>query len=251
MSIVVTVNCSGRKRFRVFAKQEGKANSYYADRLIDVDCKRTIFLSFPVSPKMLVLGCVNINNPNDKDFGVVVKEAGLKKYNIWMDKDTERFVQMAVNFSQVCGFRPVQKEGTLYSAPDLECTIRCFPTIKDVATGNVVSTPARIGHESGGIQVSAYKFAPYTIPARFCILCHEYSHKYKNPKIGLEISNEFGADINGLYIYLGLGFSKVDAICCFANVFLKAQTEQNMQRMRKIIDYIEKFENQQFAEIQQ
>jgi hypothetical protein len=42
---------------------------------------------------------------------------------------------------------------------------------------------------------------------------------------GLEIENEVGADINALYIYLGLGFSKVDAICVFANVFLKAQTK--------------------------
>jgi ferritin len=81
------------------------------------------------------------------------------------------------------------------------------------------------------------------------ILLHEFSHKYKNPKIGLKISDEVGADINALYIYLGLGFSKVDAICVFANVFLKAQSEGNIQRMRKILDYIDRFEQQEFARI--
>ena len=65
--------------------------------------------------------------------------------------------------------------------------------------------------------------------------------------MGLDISNEVGADINALYIYLGLGFSKIDAICVFANVFLKAQTKGNMERMRKIMDYIQKFENGEFA----
>ena len=82
---------------------------------------------------------------------------------------------------------------------------------------------------------------------RLIILLHEFSHKYKNPKIGLEINDEIGADINALYIYLGLGFSKIDAICVFANVFLKAQTKGNIERMRKIMDYIQKFENQEFA----
>jgi hypothetical protein len=110
-----------------------------------------------------------------------------------------------------------------------------------------MGTPARIGHTSGIIETAKWKFDQYTIPMRLIILLHEFSHKYKNPKIGLEISNEVGADINALYIYLGLGFSKIDAICVFANVFLKAQTKGNVESMRKIMEYIQKFENQEFA----
>ena len=84
---------------------------------------------------------------------------------------------------------------------------------------------------------------------RMAILLHEFSHKFKNPKIGLQISNEIGADINALYIYLGLGFSKIDAITVFAKVFLKAQTDGNMERMKKILDYINRFENQEYAKL--
>lgn len=84
---------------------------------------------------------------------------------------------------------------------------------------------------------------------RFMILLHEYSHKFRNPKMNLDISNEFGADLNGLYIYLGMGFKKIDAICVFANVFLKAQTDQNIYRMRKINEYISRFERQEYAKL--
>ena len=136
----------------------------------------------------------------------------------------------------------------MFQTADNEYNIKYFDVIKDAMSGKVMNTPARIGHNSGIIEVAKYKFDSYTIPMRMIILLHEYSHKYKNPKIGLEISNEIGADINALYIYLGLGFSKIDAICVFANVFLKAQTKSNVERMRKIMDYIQRFENQEFAE---
>jgi ferritin len=58
-----------------------------------------------------------------------------------------------------------------------------------------------------------------------------------------------GADLNALYIYLGLGYSKVDAIFVFANVFLKAQSQGNLERMRKIMDYIQRFEKGEFAKV--
>jgi hypothetical protein len=250
MSLVITVTCNGTKRFRVCAEDNGKKNSKYADREIVVDGKRVIYFSFPVSPRNLLITCVNLNDVKDKEFRVDIKESSLKKYNIWINEETQSFVQMAIYFSQICGFTMPEKSGTMYQSTDEKFKIKYFPIIKDYKTGSAISTPARIGHNSGAIEVAAVKFVRYTIPMRMCILLHEFSHKYKNPKIGLDISNEFGADINALYIYLGLGFSKIDAICVFANVFLKAQTDQNIQRMRKIIDYINRFENQEFADIQ-
>jgi hypothetical protein len=250
MSLNITIKCNGAKRFRVWAEDSGRKNSKYADREIEVDKSRTIYFSFPVSPKSLFIGCLNVKNPNDKDFEFIVEEAPLRTYNIWLDEETRKFVQLAINFCQICGFKlPESQSGVLYQSEDEKFNIKYFPVIKDYATGNIVSTPARIGHRTAIIEVAAVKFVKYTIPMRLCILLHEFSHKFKNPKIGLEISNEFGADINALYIYLGLGFSKIDAICVFANVFLKAQTQQNMERMRKIIDYINRFENQEYAKV--
>jgi hypothetical protein len=248
-SLNITITCEGKKTFRVWAEDNGKQNSKYADRTILVDGTRTIYFSFPVSPKQIFFGCLNTQNQKDESFNVKVEAAPLKSYNIAMDAETIDFVQLAIQFSQVAGFKIPDRTGTMYQTSDGYFKIKYLPVIMDLATGTAMSTPARIGHNTGLIEVAAAKFVKYTIPMRIAILLHEFSHKYKNPKIGLEISNEIGADINALYIYLGLGFSKIDAICVFGQVFLKAQTPQNRERMRKIMDYINKFENQEFAKL--
>jgi hypothetical protein len=247
MSLVVTITCNGTKRFKIWAEDAGKKFSKYADRDIEVAGTRQIYFSFPVSPKVIAIKCFNIANQNDDEFTVTIKEDPLKKYAIWMDSETREFVQLAINFSQQCGFVLPPNSGTLYHTNDDKFNIKYFPIIKD-GKGNPISTPARVGHNSGIIEAAAVKFVKYTIPMRMCILLHEFSHKFKNQKIGLKINDEVGADINALYIYLGLGFSKIDAICVFAKVFLVAQTDQNIARMRKILDYINRFENNEFAE---
>lgn len=249
MRLYITITCNGKKKFRVWSEQLGKLNSKYAKREIVVENSRTIYFSLPVTPKKLYIGCLNAENPKDTDFSVLVEEAPLVKYNIWLDDETRDFVQLAVNFSQVCGFEKPLERGTIYQTPDAKFNIKYFPIIKDFVSGTPINTPARIGHNTGIIEISASKFVKYTIPERLCILLHEFSHKYKNPKIGLNISNEYGADINALYIYLGLGFSKVDAITVFSNVFLKAQSDGNILRHRKILDYINRFEKQEFAQL--
>ena len=245
----ITIKCKGRKKFRVWAEDYGKVNSKYADREVVVDGERVIYFSFPVTPKTLFIGVGNRENPTDKDFEVILIEAPLKTYNIWLDFQTKRFLQLATNFSQVCGFENATDVGRLFQTENSEFVIKFMNIIRDAKTGMPMNTPSRIGHNTGIIDVAKAKFDSYTIPMRMMILLHEYSHKYKNPKIGLDISNEIGADINALYIYLGLGYSKIDAICVFANVFLKAQTSSNIDRMRKIMDYIQKFENQEYAEL--
>jgi hypothetical protein len=246
-SLIISVKTNGTKRFRVWAEDLGKKNSKYADREIKVDGERRIFFSFPVSPKKLFIGCVNCDNVGDKDFEVVLMKAPLRDYNIWLDTDTTQFLDLAVPFSQVSGFEDASPNGRIFTTDDQKFQIKYFDIIRDYASGKTLNTPARIGHQTGRIEIAKAKFDKYTIPMRVAILLHEFSHVYKNPKIDLEISNETGADINALYIYLGLGFSKIDAICVYGEVFLKAQTKGNIERMRKIMDYIAKFENEDFA----
>lgn len=245
-SIIVNITCPKSKRIRVWAEDLGKPNSKYVDREILVEGKRSIYFSFPVSPKTLFIGALNSDNPKDSDFQVTLIETKLRDYNVWLDSNTEKFLKLALNFSQVCGFEQATPKGRLYTNNEGQFRIKYFDEIRDFS-GKVIGTPARIGHQTGIIEIAKSRYDKYTIPMRMMILLHEFSHKYKNPKIGLNISDEVGADINALYIYLGLGFSKIDAICVYANVFLKAQTQSNIDRMRKICDYINKFENEEFA----
>jgi hypothetical protein len=244
----VSIKCTGKCLFRVTA-QDFKPFSFYANRQIVVDGYRTINLSFPVTPKKLKINVEAVTNSKfeKSDFIVKIEEEQLKTYDVKISRETRHFLDLAVFFSQVCGFEKPNSNGRIFQTKDKKFNIKYFPKIVDFKTGRILNTPARIGHSTGIIEVSQASMVKYTVAQRMVILLHEYSHKYMNPKQGRDISDEVGADINGLYIYLGLGFSKVDAIFVFANVFLKAQTPSNLDRMRKIMDYIKRFENGEFA----
>lgn len=249
LCLEVSIKCKGKCVFRVTA-DDFKPFSKYADRKIEVDGFRTIYLSLPVTPKKLKINVDLLRgSSNNDDFIVKIKETDLKTYNIHIDAPTKQFLNLAVYFSQVSGFEKSNPNGRIFRTEDGMYNIKYFPKIVDFRSGQVMNTPARIGHNTGIIEVAQASMIKYTVAMRMIILLHEFSHKYKNPKMGLKISNETGADINALYLYLGLGFSKVDAIYVFANVFLKAQTQSNLSRMRKIMEYIKRFENEEFAKV--
>lgn len=243
----VSIKCQGVCLFRVYA--EGlTTNSKYVDRTIEVDGFRTIELKFPVSPKKIRIVVEKDKRSEDKsDFIVKVSERELVTYNIHIDNTTDNFLNILVPFCQMSGFMHAPPGGRFISSKDKKFNIRFLPVIRDYRTGTVLNTPARIGHTTGIIEISKMKYDRYTVPMRIIIGLHEFCHKWKNPEINLPIEHESGADINALYIYLGLGFSKVDAIYVFANVFYKAQTDENIQRLRKIQKYIAAFENEEFA----
>lgn len=248
LTLAVSIKCQGTCRFRIVA-QDLKPFSKYVDREIIVEGYRIIELKLPICPKKISIDVTIANggNPNT-DFLVGIEEKPLSTYNIYLDNEVSDFLKLCVPFCQSSGFIQATPGGRVYTKGTTnQFNIKYFPVIKDYMTGVVLNTPARIGHRTGIIEVSKASFDKYTIAMRMIILLHEFSHKYRNPKINLPISHESGADVNALYIYLGLGFSKVDAIYVFANVFLKAQTDGNIRRMRKIMDYITKFENEEFA----
>lgn len=249
MRLDVSIKCQGKCYFRVTA-EDFKPFSKYADRKIEVDGFREIYLSFPVTPKKLKVKIECLKSDSGKtDFIAKIVESDLLKYNVNVDTKTQNFLNLAVYFSQVAGFEKSSANGRIFQTADKTYNIKYFPKIIDFRSGKVLNTPARIGHKTGIIEVAQASMIKYTVAMRMIILLHEFSHKYKNPEMGLEISNEIGADLNALYLYLGLGFSKVDAIYVFANVFLKAQTQSNITRMRKIMEYIKKFENEEFAKV--
>jgi hypothetical protein len=73
------------------------------------------------------------------------------------------------------------------------------------------------------------------------ILLHEYSHFYLNS----DIANETEADLNGLTIYLGLGYPIREAYEAFAITFIGFPSAQNNVRYdiinRFIREYIDEY----------
>jgi len=247
MRLNITIKCKGKRVFKIFCEDPGKPNSKYANRIVKVSGTRQIHFSLPITPNNLNICCYDAYDQRNLGFEVEVEDEPLTTYNIWIDSGTKDFLNLALFFSQVCGFEQGSKKGRIFQTSDEKYKIKYYPVIVDFKTGRDMNTSGRIGHSTGNIDAEKIRFDKYTVAMRMIILLHEYCHVYKNPRIGLEISNEVGADLNALYIYLGMGFSKVDAIFVYANIFLKAQTPGNMKRMNKLLDYIKRFEAQEFA----
>jgi hypothetical protein len=71
---------------------------------------------------------------------------------------------------------------------------------------------------------------------RMAILLHEYAHYYLNK----QPSNESEADLNGLNIYLQLGYPKIDIYNVFLNVFKRSPSAQNKSRFEKLDRFVKK-----------
>lgn len=102
-------------------------------------------------------------------------------------------------------------------------------------------TPARINKVTRVIEVSKAKFMAMTVPMRFCILCHEFSHLFVNE----DMYNELEADLNGLIMYLPLGFPRFEAKETFISAFEGAggSAQQLFQsRYQYIDDFIDRFD---------
>jgi hypothetical protein len=146
------------------------------------------------------------------------------------------FVNFAQEFCAKAGY--ISAKGSIYTSNDGQFRIDYLDDIIDYETNRSLKTPARISRRQGIIEVSKKKFADYTVPMRMAILCHEFSHYYLNT----EMSNETEADLNGLLIYLGLGYPRIDAYNVFTQVFMTSPTELNADRMKIIDDFIRNFE---------
>jgi hypothetical protein len=80
-------------------------------------------------------------------------------------------------------------------------------------------------------------FKKYSVAMKMMILMHEYSHFWMNK----DMANEMQADLNGLYVYLGLGYSPIEAHRAFLYVFDNADTDSNRTRYGMIKKYVADF----------
>lgn len=238
-----------KKKYTQYLNHYGKVDRKSPDGLY----RRKFEILMPQSPdelKVVIYNSANYN-PATKKFRVKndpsfkVEKFGvtkLKKWEIWMNQHTQDFVAFAQKFSENAGILTTWEEGGrtpkagLYESDNKVFKIKYFDVIRN-KDGKPLSTPARISNKTAIIEVSKDAFKNYSVAMRMMILLHEYSHFYLNK----DMANEIQADLNGLYVYLGLGYSPIEAHRAFLYVFDNADTAGNATRYQMIKKYIVDF----------
>jgi hypothetical protein len=246
LTLLVRVVTQQPEKIRLIVKDCKMRDTIFTDRYKTVNGEVSFFVRMPVSPKKVYL-CIynervgNLDTNQDTSFEVVeIKKLSLeKKMDVvdFSDRNLKTFVKFCTRF---CFNAGDMSSGT-YKSSDGKYTIEYLPTIT-YPNGRESSTPARIGVDSGIIQVSQAKFRPMTIPMRMAILLHEYSHFYVNEKM----HDETEADLNGLLIYLGLGYPRIEAYEAFLKTFVNVPSQQNKARYDTINKFINEFEKNNF-----
>lgn len=242
-------------KLRVQAFDKNKPYSSYYGMSGTVDSRgRTFDLTFPISPDELVVRVFPEMFKSYDEYLQYGKDAQqvkvidaqvgpLKTTPIWLSKEDRDFIKFAEWFAtnaSVLSATQADHIPSIYKSDSGKFVINYHNKIRN-KDGSYVSTPARIGHDSGEIDVSKIDFMKYSIPGRIAILLHEYCHKYVNESTGLKVSDEIGADINALNIYLSLGYSPIEAGLVFLKVFETANNEYNHKRYLVLKDFMSKF----------
>lgn len=232
----------------------------------------TFFVKLPVTPKNAIVQVYNTRNGvdplgQDKSFAWTMQPIALTRKILPLSINGRRareFVRFAEDFSQEASFISAGYAGrpnSIYRSHDGTLRIDYYDVLTDVREtvfdrhsrkmvrnpelGQPVTSAMRTNAETGTIEVSKrYTVgAGWTIPMIIMVLLHEYSHFYVNTRP----EDEEEADRNAAIIFLCMGYSKIAAHAAFIEVFKNADTPMNREREKKLYDFIEKFNMDNYA----
>jgi len=243
--LLIKVKTDKPEKIHLKVSDADQKNTVFTDRWKTVNGECSLYVRMPISGKISLINLYNEKvgqHKEDNSFEVVdIKKIPLEKRLDVVDfrnNDLRSFINFCTRFC----FNAGELSSGTYRSSDGKFTIEYVPTIISSKSGKELETPARISKDNGRIQVSQKKMIPDTIPMRMAILLHEYSHFYVNK----DIDNESEADLNGLLIYLGLGYPRFEGHEAFLKTFINTPTEQNKVRYDKIKAFIDDFEKNNY-----
>jgi hypothetical protein len=239
LKVVIKTNTPYKVRLRVYDEENSKR--VFTNRYKTIKDEEALFVRMPLSPNKAVVevtGYANLSNSGSKEpFKLVSVEKQALSRRIDVSDISNGEIRSFVEFAQRFAFTMDELEPSTYTSSDRNYYINLLSEIKG-SGGQELNTPARISKRSGIIQVSKKAFEPMTVPMRLAILLHEFSHFYLNETMDDEIE----ADLNGLLIYLGLGYPRIEAYQAFLETFKGVPSEQNKNRYDVINKFINDFE---------
>ena len=240
--IKMTISCSEPRKMYLKVKDGDKPFTDFTNRYCNIDGEQTFWVRMPIAPQVadIIVKSENQMNgrPDDSyeigNLEILPLKRKPSAFNS-ANSTIKNYIKFCQEFCEKAGY--ISAGNSIYTSNDGKFRIDYLDKISD-ESGKSLNTPARISKNKGIIEVSKEKFKNYTIPMRMCILLHEFSHYYLNT----DIANETEADLNGLLIYLSLGYPRIDAYNVFSQVFITAPNSVNTNRMKVIDKFIRNFE---------
>lgn len=233
----VKIGTNGPKKVGLRVTDIDNPKRIFTDRYKTIDGNLELSVRMPLSPKVALVEVYSKDGAGDGFFLESVEKLPLERK---MDKNDIASVAIRsfCDFAERLSYNLDSLEPGHYRSDDGEFIIKVSDKIVD-SSGKVINTPARINRNVGIIEISKTALLPMTIPMRFAILCHEFSHFFINEKI----DDEMEADLNGLLIFLALGYPRIEAMQAFTETFQGAPTQLNGERTKMIEQFIIDFEN--------
>ncbi|MBN39004.1 MAG: hypothetical protein CMI29_11150 [Opitutae bacterium] len=237
-TLVIPIQTAQEHRIGIKVKSTEHPNTLFVDRYKTIFGSIEIEVGMPIAPEKVI---VEVFNQGE---GLVPMRGGFKVGQIlqkplqalpqcinYNNQKIASAIPFFSQFSAIAGYSDAG--GKVYYDQSFEYVIKYLDSIPEAP-----ETPARIHAEKGFIEVSAEYFRSYTIPMRMAVLLHEFAHYWLNR----DIDSEIEADLNGLALYLSLGYPRISAFNSFTRVFMNAPTKANKERMEIIKTFISNFD---------
>ena len=237
-TLIIPIETAQEHKIGIRVRSTEHENTVFVDRYKTIFGGVDIEVGMPIAPEKVIVEVYNMSGglvPMRGGFrvGKILQKPlqALSKCINYSNPRIQSAIPFLEQFSAITGYS--EAGGKVYYDKTFEFVIKYLDSIPEAP-----ETPARIHAEKGFIEVSAEYFRSYTIPMRMAVLLHEFSHYWLNR----DIDSETEADLNGLALYLSLGYPKISAFNSFTRVFMNAPTKANKERMEIIKTFISNFD---------
>lgn len=244
LTLKLLLKVQGQQEIMVSVSDPIKPFTYYFKSSGIIVGTQSFFVSLPLTPEKAVIDVYNVKNGNlpygeDKSFSLlsITPEPLIVDLTSFdsANATVKNFIQFFLPFCEKAGYLATD-ETEPYTSKNGQFAVRYVDVIKE--GGVPIISTARVESDTGIMDFSKKYFKLYTIPERFLIGTHEFSHYWVN----VDKKNEFEADRNGLMMYLGLGFPRREALFGWLKVFGRAETGQNARRYKMIEEFVMEFD---------
>lgn len=191
-------------------------------------------IPMPLTPKRLKV-CAYSKDKTSIKINYIKAAALSWETPVYFNSEDKEYYNFIFDFCKKAGYLPA---GIYYSL-NKKFKIKLSDKIYD-ENGRISSTPARVFHDDGEIEISKDKFKIMTVFMRVMILLHERFH-IRLPRESDPLKEEEKADLAALTVYRAFNFPKTEALASFIKVFRPVNASHEralLERTDKLFNFL-------------